>query len=198
MPISHLYGLLPCYKAQPMIPYGLLCSLGIRGGVMLGITAAEILISYWNSRYNIPPKVYVFNRRIHHGEIGTLLALSSLLLRGTSIPTATAAILAAIGIGLVRDDCGDIREWFRLKKRKIEDRKQTKTTVADQEKGVSTAAKEHDDCRDNKGKKVIEELVVESLRKQIRNLIDTESQTIKQIELQIRESRKQRLPFEKR
>jgi hypothetical protein len=47
------------------------------------------------------------------------------------------------------------------------------------------------------GKKVIEELVVESLRKQIRNLIDTESQTIKQIELQIRESRKQRLLFEK-
>jgi hypothetical protein len=133
-----------------MIPYGLLCSLGIRGGVTLGITAADILISYWNSRYNVPPKVYVLNRRIHHGEIGTLLALSSLLLRGTSIPTATAAILAGIGIGLVKDDCGDIREWF--KKRKIEDRKQTKTPVADQEKGVSTAAKEHDDCRDNRQK----------------------------------------------
>jgi hypothetical protein len=182
-----------------MIPYGLLCSLGIRGGVMLGITAAEILISYWNSRHNPPPKVYVLNRRIHHGEIGTLLALSSLLLRRTSIPTATAAILAGIGIGLVRDDCGDFREWFRLKKRKIEDRKQTKTTIAHQDKEVSTAAKDHDDDRDNKGKKVIEEIVVESLRKQIQNLIDTESQTIiRQIELQIRESRKQRLPFEKR
>lgn len=180
-----------------MIPFGLLCSLGIRGGVMLGITAAEILISYWNSRYNPPPKIYILNRRIHHGEIGTLLALSSLLLRGTSIPTVTAAILTGIGIGLVKDDCGDIREWFRLKKRKAEDKKQTKTTVANQEKEVSTTAKEHSNHHDNEGKKVIEKLVVGSLQKQIRNLIDTESQTIKQIELQIRESRKQRLLFEK-
>ena len=60
------------------------------------------------------------------------MALSSLLLRRTSIPTVTAAILTGIGIGLIKDDCGDIREWFRLKKRKAEDKKQT--TVANQEK----------------------------------------------------------------
>jgi hypothetical protein len=74
---------------------GLLCSLGIRGGLIVGITAAEILISVWNSRQNIspPPKVYVFNRRIHPGEIGIFLAVTSLLLRGTSIPSTAAAIL---------------------------------------------------------------------------------------------------------
>jgi len=181
-----------------MILCGLLCSLGVRGGVLLGITAAEILTSYWNSRYNPPPKVYVLNRRIHHGEIGALLALASLLLRGTSIPTATAAILAGMGVGLVKDDCVDIREWFRLKKRKTEDQKQTttQTTFPNQENGMATTAKEHEDD-DNKSKKGIEKLMLDSLQKQIRTLIGIQSQTIKQIELQIRESRKKRLLFEK-
>jgi hypothetical protein len=94
--------------------------LGIRGGIILGITAAEILTSYWNSRYNpsYPPKIYAFNRRIHHGEIGALLALSSLFLR-TTPAASVAAILTGIGIGLVKDDCADIMEWFRLKKKKL-------------------------------------------------------------------------------
>ena len=50
---------------------------------MLGVTAAEILTSYWNSKHNIvaPPKVYVFNRRVHHGEIGALLAVLFVLKR---------------------------------------------------------------------------------------------------------------------
>jgi hypothetical protein len=181
-----------------MILYGPLCSLGIRGGVILGITAAEILTKYWNSRYNRRPKVYVFNRRIHHGEIGILLTLSSLMLKGSSIPAATAAILAGIGIGLVKDDYVDIGEWFRLKKRKAEDQKQTtKTTVTGQKKEVSTTANVKDD-HNNKGKKVIEKLVLESIQNQIWNLIDKQSQTIKQIELQIRQSRKHQLLFEKR
>ena len=88
---------------------------------MLGVTAAEILMSYWNFRYRSshPPKVYVFNRRIHHGEIGALLALSSLFLRSTPV-ASIAAILTGIGIGLVKDDRADIVEWFRLKKKDIE------------------------------------------------------------------------------
>jgi len=38
--------------------------LGIRGGLILGITAAEILTSYWSSRdrsSSHPPKIYAFN-----------------------------------------------------------------------------------------------------------------------------------------
>jgi hypothetical protein len=105
-----------------LVLLGFLCGLGIRGGLTLGVTAAEILTSYWNFRYRSshPPKVYAFNRRIHHGEIGALLALSSLFLR-RSVPVASiAAILAGIGIGLVKDDRADIVKWFRLEKKEIE------------------------------------------------------------------------------
>ena len=102
-----------------MVLLGLLCGLGIRGGLMLGLTAAEILTSYWNFRYksSYPPKVYAFNRRIHHGEIGALLALSSLFLRRSTPIASVAAILTGIGIGLVKDDRADIADWFRLRKK---------------------------------------------------------------------------------
>ena len=102
-----------------MVLLGLLCGLGIRGGLVLGLTAAEILASYWNFRYrsSCPPKVYAFNRRIHHGEIGALLALSSLFLRRSNPIASVAAILTGIGIGLVKDDRADIADWFTLKKK---------------------------------------------------------------------------------
>jgi uncharacterized membrane protein len=108
-----------------LVLLGFLCGLGIRGGLMLGVTAAEILTSYWNFRYrsSYPTKVYAFNRRIHHGEIGALLALSSLFLRRSTPVASVAAILTGIGIGLVKDDRADIADWFRLKKKEIEKHK---------------------------------------------------------------------------
>ena len=89
---------------------------------MLGVTTAEIITSYWNFRYGSShtPKVYAFNRRIHHGEIGALLALSSLFLRRSTPIASVAAILTGIGIGLVKDDRADIADWFRLKKEEIQ------------------------------------------------------------------------------
>ena len=79
-----------------MVLYGLLCTLGIRGGLTMGFIGAELLTSYWNCRNSRDnpsqrSKVHVLNRRLHHGEIGAVLALSSLLLRATSVPTAAAA-----------------------------------------------------------------------------------------------------------
>ena len=59
-------------------------------------------------------KVHIFNRRIHHGEIGTLLGLSNLC---TKYPIP-AGILAGIGSGLVKDDHDDMKEWFTFKKKK--------------------------------------------------------------------------------
>jgi uncharacterized membrane protein len=102
-----------------LVLLGLLCGLGIRGGLVLGLTVAEILASYWNFRYrsSCPPTVYAFNRRIHHGEIGALLALSSLFLRRSNPIASVAAILTGIGIGLVKDDRADIADWFTLKKK---------------------------------------------------------------------------------
>jgi hypothetical protein len=100
--------------------YGLLCKLGVEGGLVIGLTLAEVITDYWSHRnrtahggsHPSPQKVYFLNRRIHHGQIGTLLLLS-LFFRGTSVP---AAILTGIGIGLVKDDCADFKDWFRFKK----------------------------------------------------------------------------------
>jgi hypothetical protein len=105
-----------------MVFYGLLCNLGVEGGLILGLTAAEVIAGYWNKRNrtnpggSLPPspqKVYFFNRRMHHGQIGALLMLS-LFVRGTSVP---AAILTGLGIGLVKDDYADFKEWFLFKKK---------------------------------------------------------------------------------
>lgn len=86
-------------------------SIGTRGALILGFTIAELMTYYWNSKQS-PPKIYILGRRIHHGEIGALLALS-LLFGKFPLP---AAILAGVGGGLIKDDFSDIAEWFRFKK----------------------------------------------------------------------------------
>jgi len=189
-----------------MVLYEPLCSLGIRGGLMIGTTAAGILTSYWHSRHNQspPPKVYFFNRRIHHGEIGALLGLSSLFLRGTSFPAAAAAaILTGIGIGLVKDDYLDIMDWFKLTKKNNVDQKQERIPTTKQEKEQVTVKvnERHDTCNKPEDRRsvvagristtnIVENTILEPLKKHIQNLIDTQSQTIKQIELQIKDTQK--------
>ncbi|HZB16782.1 MAG TPA: hypothetical protein VE445_06395 [Nitrososphaeraceae archaeon] len=79
----------------------------------IGVTLAKLLTSSWNSQQN-PSRVHIFNRRIHHGEIGILLGLSNLC---TKYPIPTG-ILAGIGSGLVKDDHDDMKEWFTFKKKK--------------------------------------------------------------------------------
>jgi hypothetical protein len=86
-------------------------SIGTRGALVLGFTIAELMTYYWNSKQS-PPKIYILGRRIHHGEIGALLALS-LLFGKFPLP---AAILAGVGGGLIKDDFSDIAEWFRFTK----------------------------------------------------------------------------------
>lgn len=105
-----------------MVLYWLLCGLGVDGGLILGLTAAEAIAAYWNNRNRTssggsspspPQKVYFLNRRMHHGQLGALLMLS-LFFRGTSVP---AAILTGLGIGLVKDDYADFKEWFLFQKK---------------------------------------------------------------------------------
>ena len=101
--------------------YGLLCSLGVKGGLIVGLTVAEVMAKYWSNRYKTNSKresrpsnkVFLFNRRLHHGQIGLLLTLP-LLFRGGSVP---AAIFTGIGIGLAKDDYADFREWFHFRKK---------------------------------------------------------------------------------
>jgi hypothetical protein len=78
----------------------------------LGSAVADMLTSYWNSKEN-PSKVYLFNRRVHHGTIGALLGLSNLYKDNPLI----TGILSGLGSGLQKDDYNDFKEWFLFKKR---------------------------------------------------------------------------------
>jgi ferritin-like metal-binding protein YciE len=82
----------------------------------LGSSIADILTSSWNSKEN-PSKVYIFNRRVHHGAIGALLGLSNLYKKQPII----TGILSGLGAGLAKDDYNDFREWFLFKKKEDED-----------------------------------------------------------------------------
>lgn len=81
----------------------------------LGSTVADMLTSYWNSKEK-PSRVYLFNRRVHHGTIGALLNLSGLYKNNPMITD----ILSGLGTGLQKDDYNDFREWFLFKKKEDE------------------------------------------------------------------------------
>jgi ferritin-like metal-binding protein YciE len=85
----------------------------------LGSAVADMLTSYWSSKEN--PKVYLFNRRVHHGTIGALLGLSNLYKDNPMI----TGILSGLGSGLQKDDYNDFKEWFLFKKRGDEGEEKT-------------------------------------------------------------------------
>jgi hypothetical protein len=79
----------------------------------VGSSIAKLITSSWNSQEK-PGKVYIFNRRVHHGGIGSLLGLSNLLKKSQPIPTG---ILSGLGEGLAKDDYADRDEWFKFEKK---------------------------------------------------------------------------------
>jgi hypothetical protein len=79
-----------------------------------GLDVARLITYFWNSQRD-PGKVYISNRRVHHGEIGSLLGLTNLFKKSQPIPTG---ILSGLGEGLVKDDYADKDEWFTFKKKK--------------------------------------------------------------------------------
>jgi ferritin-like metal-binding protein YciE len=81
----------------------------------VGSAVADMLTSYWNSQKN-PSKVYLFNRRVHHGAIGALLGLSSIYKKNPLI----TGILSGLGAGLQKDDSKDSKEWFLFRKKQDE------------------------------------------------------------------------------
>ena len=85
----------------------------------LGSVIGDVLTSYWNSKEN-PSKVYIFNRRVHHGGIGALLGLSSLYKKQPII----TGILSGLGARLAKDDYKDSKEWFAFKKKEDDDFKE--------------------------------------------------------------------------
>jgi hypothetical protein len=181
-----------------MVLYGLLCGLGVEGGLILGLTAAEVIASYWNNRNrtnsggsppSTPQKVYLFNRRMHHGQIGALLMLS-LFFRGTPVPVA---ILAGLGIGLVKDDYADFKEWFLFKKK-------------DQNENKRSFKPDHDSNHYSGNQEVIEghlsgeniaittsnKPFLLSMYEKIVTIIETQSDSVNSMNSQSRELRRQR------
>jgi hypothetical protein len=79
----------------------------------LGMSIAKLITYSWNSQEK-PGKVYLFNRRVHHGGVGSLLGLSDLFKKFQPIPSG---ILSGLGEGLVKDDYADRDEWFKFEKK---------------------------------------------------------------------------------
>ncbi|WP_268542333.1 hypothetical protein [Candidatus Nitrosotenuis cloacae] len=73
-----------------------------------GLLTAQSLTKSWNSQSN-PSQVYVFDRRVHHGELGVVLGLAGLY--------KNDPYLTGLGTGLAIDDLHDVNEWFTFKKR---------------------------------------------------------------------------------
>ncbi len=169
---------------------------------MLGFATAELLLSYWKSRYNESPspRVDIFGRRIHHGEIGTLLALSSLFFGRTSI-SMPATILTGIGLRLVMDDYADFSEWFKLKKKDAFQRPRAGALLDQKKEPILEHINNNNNnevipsflCKNesiSNAKITSKNIILESLRKQIRSIIEAQTQSINCIELQIQQSRK--------
>lgn len=73
-----------------------------------GWQAANALTNTWNAQPN-PPRVYVLDRRIHHGEVGVLAGLAGILYKDS--------FWTGFGTRLALDDIHDANEWFTFKKR---------------------------------------------------------------------------------
>jgi hypothetical protein len=110
-----------------------------------------------------------------------------------------AMILAGIGLGFVIDDFADFTEWFRLKK-KDSSQTQTARALLDQKKEpIKEDTNNNNEVlpsfiyrneRISNAKKTSKKIILESLRKQIRSIIEAQTQSIKFIELEIQQSRK--------
>ena len=79
---------------------------------IVGFAISEITMHYWKKYY--PSKVYLFERRINHGEIGVILL--SILSIG-KIPPILSSFVIGCGLGLIRDDLQDKSKWFKFQKK---------------------------------------------------------------------------------
>jgi hypothetical protein len=128
-----------------------------------------LITSYWNSQEK-PRKVYIFNRRVHHGEVG--LGLSNLFKKSQPIPTG---ILSGLGEGLAKDDYADRDEWFKFEKKPDDTLiPETTTTTSSTDTDLSYADVSNDNTKlqqdDNNAR------AVEGTKESSSNKLDEEKQ----------------------
>ena len=85
--------------------------------VKIGESIGDLITSKWNSQKK-PGKVYIKNRRVHHGEVGTSMGIADAFKESDPI---ISGILSGIGKGLVKDDIADEHKWFTFKKKEDEE-----------------------------------------------------------------------------
>ena len=107
--------------------------------VRLGESIGDVITSKWNSQKK-PGKVYIKNRRVHHGEVGTSMGIADTFKDAS--PEITG-IISGIGKGLVKDDIADKEKWFTFKKKEDEDDTESTNEIEE-----STDAS-NDDSQDN-------------------------------------------------
>ncbi len=90
--------------------------------VKIGESIGDVITSKWNSQKK-PGKVYVKNRRVHHGEVGTTMGMSEAF--KDADPTVTG-LISGIGKGLIKDDIADKDKWFTFKKKEEEKEEEKK------------------------------------------------------------------------
>ncbi|MEP6577007.1 MAG: hypothetical protein ABJB85_11320 [Nitrososphaerota archaeon] len=95
--------------------------------VRAGSSIGKIVTNLWNSQKN-PGKAFIFNRRVHHGEIGILLGLSNLFKKSRP---GTSGVLSGLGEVLSQDDIADKDEWFKFKKKKDKPKLQVSSSKAE-------------------------------------------------------------------
>ena len=87
--------------------------------VTLGESIGDVITSKWNSQKK-PGKVYIKNRRVHHGEVGTSMGIANTF---KDFSPEITGIISGIGKGLVKDDIADKDKWFTFKKKEDEEKK---------------------------------------------------------------------------
>lgn len=109
--------------------------------VKLGESIGDVITSKWNSQKK-PGKVYIKNRRVHHGEVGTSMGIADAFKDSSPVITD---IISGIGKGLVKDDIADKDKWFSFKK-KEDDEKTDLTNEIEESTNVNN--KESQDSSD--------------------------------------------------
>lgn len=95
--------------------------------VKLGESIGETITSKWNSQKK-PGKVYIKNRRVHHGEVGTSMGIADSFKDSSPL---ISGILSGIGKGLVKDDIADKDKWFSFKKKEDDEKTDLTNEIED-------------------------------------------------------------------
>lgn len=95
--------------------------------VKLGESIGDVITSKWNSQEK-PGKVYIKNRRVHHGEVGTSMGIADAFKDSSPL---ISGILSGIGKGLVKDGIADKDKWFSFKKKEDDEKTDLTNEIED-------------------------------------------------------------------